>query len=108
MLILDGADSIPSVDMHTVRNPLNIIDCVPHWNGTYFNFTLYWTVPEFVAYGSGIFNSFVLIAQERVAKRYIDRREVPKTPNQTLYSYTWQNLRPLESNQKYQFRVNVR
>ena len=94
--------------MHTVRNPLNIIDCVPHWNGTYFNFTLYWTVPEFVAYGSEIFNSFLVIAEERIIKRYIDRREVPKTPNQTLYSYTWQNLTPLEDNQKYQFRVNVR
>ena len=87
---------------------MKIIDCVPHWNGLYFNFTLYWTVPEFVAYGSGIFNSFVVIAEEKIIKRFIDRRNVLKTPNQTLYSYTWQNLRPLESNRKYQFRVNVR
>ena len=103
-----GADSIPSLDIHTVRNPLKITDCVPHWNGKHFEFTLYWTVPEFVAYGSGIFNSFVVIAEERVTKRYIDKRDVLKTPNQTLYSYTWRDMRPLESNRKYQFRVSVR
>ena len=100
--------SIPSVHIHTVKNPLKIIDCVPHWNGTYFNFTLYWTVPEFVAYGSGIFHGFVVIVKENITKQYADRREVPKTPNQTLYSYTWRDLRPLASNLKYQFRVNVR
>ena len=103
-----GADSVPSVDIPIVRNPLKIIDCVPHWTGMHFEFTLYWTVPEFVAYGSGIFKSFVVIAEERVTKRYIDRKEVQKTPNQTLYSYTWQNLRPLQDNRKYQFRVSMR
>jgi hypothetical protein len=88
-------------------NVVRITDCVPHWTGSLFNFILFWTVPEYVAYGSGIFSSFQVVADEKRSKRFINNFHIPKTPNQTMYFYTWPDLPPLESEEDYEFRVSI-
>ena len=82
---------------------MNITDCVPHWNGSHFNFTITWTVPEFVAYGDEIFRSFLVIAERKITKRYVQGKDVVKIPNQREYSYKWLNFYPIE--EEYQFTV---
>ena len=65
----------------------------PHWDGTHYSFTLHWTIPQFVAYGAGeVFSGFLVEAEERLTKRFIDNTNVPSTQNKTSYSYTWRNL----------------
>ena len=60
-----------------------ITDCVPHWNGLDFDFTIHWTVQEFVAYGNEIFSGFVVVVEYRIAKRFIRNNDVIKIASQT-------------------------
>ena len=82
---------------------MTITDCVRHWNGSHFNYTIHWTVPEFVAYGDGIFSGFLVVAEKKITKRYIRGYDVAKIPNQREYSYKWLDLYPME--EEYQFTV---
>ena len=82
-----------------------ITDCIPHWNGSHFDFTIHWTVKEFVAYGNEIFSGFLVVVEDRIAKRFIRGNDVRKIANQTEYSYKWFHLPPLEQDTTYQFRV---
>ena len=84
---------------------VTITGCVPHWNGSHFNFTIHWTVHEFVAYGNEIFSGFVVVVEDRIAKRFIRNNDVNKIANQTEYSYKWFHLPPLEQDTTYQFTV---
>ena len=86
--------------------PLTFTGCEPHWDGTHYSFTLHWTIPQFVAYGAGeVFSGFLVEAEERLTKRFIDNTNVPSTQNKTSYSYTWRNLSPLDSQKHYEFEV---
>ena len=82
-----------------------ITDCVPHWNGLDFDFTIHWTVQEFVAYGNEIFSGFLMVVEDRIAKRFIRDNDVRKITNQTEYSYKWLHLPPLEQEKTYEFKV---
>ena len=88
--------------------PLTFTRCEPHWDGTHYSFTLHWTIPQFVAYGAGeVFSGFLVEAEERLTKRFIDNTNVPSTQNKTSYSYTWRNLSPLDSQKHYEFEVKT-
>ena len=82
-----------------------VTHCVPHWNGLDFDFTIHWTVQEFVAYGNEIFIGFLVVIEDRIAKRFIRSNDVNKIANQTEYSYKWFNLPPLEKDTTYKFTV---
>ena len=88
--------------------PLTFTGCEPHWDGTHYSFTLHWTIPQFVAYGAGeVFSGFLVEAEERLTKRFIDNTNVPSTQNKTSYSYIWRDLKPLDSQEHYEFEVKT-
>ena len=90
------------------KNALKITDCVPHWNGSLFNYTIHWTVPQYIAYGSGIFSEFSLTADKvQIAKRFIRSESVQKIANEMSYNYTWIDFKPLHSSYKYEFKVII-
>ena len=84
-----------------VGNQVNITKCVSQWTGSYFDFTIHWTVPQFVAYGSEIFSSFRIEADSRSTHKWED---ISKVPNQTTYSYKWTDFKP--ASDQYVFKVN--
>jgi serine/threonine protein kinase len=90
-----------------LEKPMVITDCVPHWNGLDFDFTIHWTVQEFVAYGNEIFSGFLMVVEDRIAKRFIRDNDVRKITNQTEYSYKWLHLPPLEQEKTYEFKVSI-
>jgi proto-oncogene tyrosine-protein kinase Ret len=90
-----------------LEKPMVVTHCVPHWNGLDFNFTIHWTVQEFVAYGNDIFIGFLVVIEDRIAKRFIRSNDVNKIANRTEYSYKWFNLPPLEKDTTYKFTVSI-
>ena len=91
------------------RNALKITDCIDDWDGHLFNYTLYWTIPQFWAYGNGIFTRFVLSADQINSglrtKRFIRSEDINKIENKTTYKYTWINFNPLDDLYSYEFKV---
>ena len=61
---------------------------------------------KIVAYGNEIFCGFVVVVEDRIAKRFIIcNNDVNKIANQTEYSYKWFHLPPLEQDTTYEFTV---
>ena len=90
------------------KNAVNITDCSSHWNGSLFNYTIQWTIPQYLAYGDGIFNIFSVIVDKidsRRAKRLIDSRNIQKRANETKYNFSWINVEPFHSQYVYQIKV---
>ena len=91
-----------------ISNSIEITDCIAQWNGSLFNYTVHWRVPDFIAFGSKIFNSFLVVAdleQTRNKRDVIDSKFILKQPNQTSYSIVWTNFEPQHSQYFYEFDV---
>ena len=90
------------------KNAVNITDCSSHWNGSLFNYTIQWTIPQYLAHGDGIFSQFSLTVDEineKRTKRFIRSDTVPKVANQTKYNFTWINVEPIPLQYVYEFKV---
>ncbi|CAI8057371.1 hypothetical protein GBAR_LOCUS31264 [Geodia barretti] len=90
-----------------LEKPMVVTHCVPHRNGLDFDFTIHWTVQEFVAYGNEIFSGFLVVIEDRIAEQFIRNDDVNKIANQTEYSYKWFDLPPLEQDTTYTFIVSI-
>ena len=94
-----------------IKMPMEITACTAHWNGSMFNYTLHWRVPEFIAYGSGIFNNFLVEATlqfEGKTLSFFSNHFIQKQPDQTLYEYTWINFEPQAPEKIYDFHVSCK
>ena len=90
---------------------MEITDCITQWNGSLFNYTVHWRVPDFIAFGSGIFSSFLVDADLELNGGngdYISSKPILKEPNQTSYSVVWTDFRPRHSQYYYEFGVNYK
>ena len=94
-----------------IKMPMEITACTAHWNGSIFNYTLHWRVPEFIAYGSGIFNEFLVHANLQFEGKILSLFSndlIQKQPDQTLYEYTWINFEPQAPEKIYKFGVSCK